>query len=95
MKLCPRCKQKLPLDYFVIDYDIYKEEYKDPKKVKIYGYCHLCKIEYGRSYYQKNKDRIIAYKKQWYRDHKDQISEYDKERYKNNLAHASRYRSGV
>jgi len=68
MKCC-RCKKELPETEFY------------SHKTNMRGYqweCKLCRAEMQREYYQKNKDRILAYNREYNRTHKKQLAKYDR-----------------
>ena len=62
---CSRCKKELSVDNFSIN----------PKTGKLYTQCNIC-IEYGKSYYKANKEKIAEYMKSYREANKEYMKSY-------------------
>lgn len=81
-KKCSKCK---------IEKDISDFSKKVSGKNGYANTCKLCANEYGKKYYQNNKEEIKDINKEYYEAHKEKIKECNKEYRKNNKSQLKEY----
>lgn len=64
-KICPKCKKEKTLFEFGKD---------KTKKDGLHCYCKDCARKHGRSFYKKNKAKIIAKSRAYYKEHRQEAS---------------------
>jgi hypothetical protein len=75
MKICTKCKEQKPLETFRK-----QRSTKDGLKY----YCKECDNKTAKSYYQKNKEKIVGKVKEWQNNNPDKVKGYKKSYYGKN-----------
>tara|TARA_Y100001973_G_C5080122_1_gene272046 strand:+ start:72 stop:365 length:294 start_codon:yes stop_codon:yes gene_type:complete len=75
MKVCTKCKEQKPLTAF---------RKQSSTKDGLKYYCKECDNEMAKSYYSKNKNKIVDKVKEWQKNNPDKVKNYKKSYYGKN-----------
>ena len=75
LKVCTKCKEALPLSDF---------RKQSSTKDGLKYYCKECDNELAKSYYKKNKEKIVGKVKEWQEKNPEKVKEYKKSYYGKN-----------
>ena len=75
MKICTKCKEQKPLEAF---------RKQSSTKDGLKYYCKDCDNKTAKSYYQKNKSKIVDKVKEWQKNNPEKVKEYKKSYYGKN-----------
>ena len=75
MKVCTKCKEALPLSEF---------RKQSSTKDGLKYYCKKCDNASAKSYYKKNKEKIVGKVKEWQNNNPDKVKGYKKSYYGKN-----------
>ena len=73
MKTCTKCKEQKPLAAF---------RKKSSTKDGLKYYCKDCDNKSAKSYYEKNKNKIVGKVKEWQKNNPEKVKDYKKTYYK-------------
>ncbi len=75
MKTCTKCKEQKPLAAF---------RKQSSTKDGLKYYCKDCDNKSAKSYYEKNKNKIVGKVKEWQKNNPEKVKDYKKTYYKKN-----------
>ena len=73
MKTCTKCKEQKPLAAF---------RKQSSTKDGLKYYCKDCDNKSAKSYYEKNKNKIVGKVKEWQKNNPEKVKDYKKTYYK-------------
>ena len=73
MKTCTKCKEQKPLAAF---------RKQSSTKDDLKYYCKDCDNKSAKSYYEKNKNKIVGKVKEWQKNNPEKVKDYKKTYYK-------------